>query len=592
MIVATMWRQAPHARRTGTVAGMALAPYLAFPFSHQVGLRIQAGALALLLLSVAILAPRGLRWPSEAPRPVLAGLGLWGVAAAWGLGFGLFYGNPPRYVASQTVAMAMLVVGGLSFLMDEGLRPRHLRRGLVIAAVGALILQMTLALGWTGFLAAGSGFRLKLFNDVGIGALAPLVLLVLAASWLEHRDLGSLAGASAALLLVVAEMSRGAWLACLAGGVLLALAMRSWNKLRVARLVLVIVLLAGGAVVLSTWSEARTETVVHLDWERPEESRMETDSLGGVPDPTMGSPVIHATQTSGDWRTLTPGLGVVGHGVEVLVTTLGPPGRHLTLRMEFFDAEGRRIGRSHGSVGGSGEWRNVGLVRALPPSKSYVRVSVWAAVGQGEWTISRLSLRSVPDPLTAWLRALEGRVSELAASLIRPAGDRTLSYRLEESRAVLAAWKESPMFHRITGQGLGALFPFENMAWGKEGRRIVRSEASYIHNLFLFLAFKLGVAGLVALAGLLLLAGWTGLPIYRGKRRGMHGYWIFAAAFSVWVAYLFWGVTSPQIYDFRVAPFFGLLVAVCVRAKNTRSTPTGDLPHDSVEAPAAPTSSS
>lgn len=151
-----------------------------------------------------------------------------------------------------------------------------------------------------------------------------------------------------------------------------------------------------------------------------------------------------------------------------------------------------------------------------------------------------------------------------------PAIDGGVSYRVLELRAILSEWRRASLGRLLVGQGLGATFAFDNLTWTPDGRQVRVPEASYIHNFYLFLAFKLGLAGVAALTGLLSIAWWVIGAVHRGGGRGS-SVWIAAGAGAAWLAYLAWSVTSPEIYNFRVAPLWGAVLAATWTEIRSRS---------------------
>jgi len=193
---------------------------------------------------------------------------------------------------------------------------------------------------------------------------------------------------------------------------------------------------------------------------------------------------------------------------------------------------------------------------------TWAQVGVWIAPRSGRVRFEHVRVFGYSSPLAAWIRSLELRALTGTRYLRRGVTGPSISYRERELQAVGREWRRSSLLRNLIGQGLGRTFQFQNRGWGPGGRRVVLQSASYIHNFYVFLVFKLGAMGLVALLGLLMIVGWTARRAW--EARGARGEaWIFAATFAAWSTYLLWSFTSPEIYDFRVAPIWGLLIAVC-----------------------------
>jgi O-antigen ligase len=101
--------------------------------------------------------------------------------------------------------------------------------------------------------------------------------------------------------------------------------------------------------------------------------------------------------------------------------------------------------------------------------------------------------------------------------------------------------------------------------YDNRGHMVWYGDVNYIHNLYLFLLFKLGLIGTVAvLAALALWIGWairSTLRLPHGERRAF-----LAATAAIWIGYCVWALTSPELIDFSMAPLFGLLVAASADA--------------------------
>jgi hypothetical protein len=136
--------------------------------------------------------------------------------------------------------------------------------------------------------------------------------------------------------------------------------------------------------------------------------------------------------------------------------------------------------------------------------------------------------------------------------------------RLAETRAVAAAIRRAPWTRRLLGHGLGATF--EAAVPGSGGRQ------NYLHNFYVFLAFKLGIVGGALVAGALAL--WMGSLVAWSRRAPAGAARRFlAASTGAWAGLLVLAVSSPEILNFRVAPVLGWLLAASAGARAASRRP-------------------
>ena len=140
---------------------------------------------------------------------------------------------------------------------------------------------------------------------------------------------------------------------------------------------------------------------------------------------------------------------------------------------------------------------------------------------------------------------------ERLLSLSQYGNDRSIHYRLAESRHVTGEIRESPVF----GSGFGA-----SIFWGRPWEQVPPSKWTYSHNGYLWLAWKLGLPA----AALLLVA--IALCLRGGRARGPDP--LFGAlrdgAQASLVALLLISVTFPSFSQLSITPVIGLLIAICV----------------------------
>ena len=543
-----------------SVVLIALAPYFTLAFPFGLGMRVQAGLIVLLVVVLFAVGRNHLRpWLTDLSPAGRWTLAAWVVSAAWGAVVGWCASNPSRYVVGQLVAMLLFPAGALAFGAQSRLSGSRLATGLSLAAVGALGIDLlAFAVGVTPAQRQGEPLRLMVANGIGLAGLAPAALLFVTAWW--WAGAGSRRGAvgfAASLVLVAGSMSRGAWLVSLAG--LAALAAwasreRGWAVMRRGLFGMAV----GAGVLVGLAAVSGPGAVVwRLDAGRPK------DGGSTVRDPTAATVQgrralpLPAMDPSRE-RVLAADLRVRAPAVEVTCLTLGPRDGSGRLTVRGYDGRGEIVVRSDVGLGTGNVWVRTDRVVLLPPEVSSASIAVWT--GGNGWYLSEVAVREVKSGPRAWPRAARGRLIGLSRLLGNPTGDANLLYRSNEAAAVMQRWQEASPVGVLLGAGLGATFAFSNASYDGRGDRIFLPTANYIHDLYLFLAFKLGLAGFAALAGLAAFVLWS--AAHALQRAGpSDDRWVLAATAVVFGAYLVWGVTSPELIDFRVAPLLGAIFA-------------------------------
>lgn len=150
---------------------------------------------------------------------------------------------------------------------------------------------------------------------------------------------------------------------------------------------------------------------------------------------------------------------------------------------------------------------------------------------------------------------------ERLLSLSQYGNDRSIHYRLAESRHVTDEIRQSPLI----GSGFGA-----SIFWGRPWERVPPSSFTYSHNGYLWLAWKIGIP-----AALLLLAA-IALCLRGGRARGPDP--LFSAvrdgAQASLVALLLISVTFPSFSQLMITPTIGLLLAICVTRQRPVVSPS------------------
>jgi hypothetical protein len=534
---------------SAAVSGVVLAPFLALAVPFQAGLVLQFAVIVALLAGVWL--GVGVRPPfGDWPRLVRLGLGLYGGAALYGLAVGLLAANPLRHVLSQTAALLLLPAAAVAFAGGAREHPHALAWGFAAAVPLALVVHLLAiafpALGWGDPI---ERFRFLLRNDAGMAGAAPLVAMTLGGYWLATRHRWAFAAWVGVVLLVAGIMSRGGWLATGVGvvGVAVFLARRPARFLggvAAAAVLLVVVWWFAAGVVGQRGRVVRREGTVAAT-QADEEPRYRAVATGD----------------ESAWVQLAERMPVGGAGLELEVaySGAGGGGAQVVLALDASPVPAEPALLALPPCGG-----RCTAIRLLPTPTSAALLDLALSVpeGGGSWAVYGWEVRQFPTLLDVYWRQLQLRARELAVGLVAPQRDRNLDYRARELEAVVARWHAAPLARRLLGHGLGATFPFPNSSWDEHGRRITVPEASYIHNFFVFLGFKLGVGGLAALAGLAVLLVWAWREGRRLDERMVP--WP-AAVLAVGLAvYLLWSVSSPEIYDFRVAPLWGMLLATAI----------------------------
>jgi hypothetical protein len=577
------------ARAAASIAILGLAPGVGLLLPFELGLRAQAGVITAVVAMAAWSGRRHLATAArELPSPVRWGLLLYTVAAVWGTLVGASCGGSARDVAAQSLAMLLLPMAAVAFSTVEALRDRVLWIGLGIATAVALSAHLASLFQTAAGGAVQQGivepYRFRLGAGVTLaGAALPALLLTLA----RLRGQASAAAGVVAVLagaLLIGSLSRGQWAAALLGVVALSVLDRD-RWVRAAVMLLLALAAAGAGLALARgWG---LKELARLDFDRAparaeggrggEAGELPVAGVLALPDgPARRSKMLIAS--------LDPGAA---RAVELRARLRGPAGTLARLRLAGEDEAGKTVLEAWLPIPGSGDWTRAGGVVFLAPEVRNLRVGIWS--DRGSWLMDELAVSAVGSRAVAtlrwwlgrpvkverrgrqgptasrWLEAVSGRVGLLVVGLDDPGADSGLGYRLAEWLAIRRHWAQQPWWRRLVGQGLGARFAFVNPSWDAAGRSVRRPNASYVHNLYVFYAFKLGAAGALALAGLLTIVGWT-LRQAWSRREVPLRWWLPAGAAATWLAYLLWGLTSPEVVDFRIAPLLGALVAACCTA--------------------------
>ena len=556
---------------TGLVtAAVVLAPYLTVFLSFRESLLAQA---ALMLgATVALLVPAArARWRGAAPPLALAlGVALYALAAVQGTVVALLRGNQPTLVAGQLLEMGLLPLAAAAAF---GFRPELEWQGVAAGVVGGTALGAAIQLGVTGpaSLLQAAGPRMMLPNAVSVAGIAPLALLLALALRPSRERARVLQWGATALIvvLILGSRIRSQWLVIPLGlAVYTALVCgraRLLSRRALTGATCSFVVVAGVVVIAAWWWNYPRPNLVsgRLTSAAEASHGTVTAALSGPSGAAIrargcltcrgrGNVWIHLSDADPSarprfWSRLSINVAGTAPAKFLLVLPRTAVGRRLSLTLE--DPEGL-------------DCRTTALVvDEIRPEFAAV------VVGRGMDL-----LRRPPDPG--------------AGSTPGPfASDASIGFRIREMSAVLSAIRADPWATWIFGHGLGATFTLDTrgpwLGYDNRGHIVPFNHPNYIHNFFLFLPFKLGVVGTFeVLAALLLFVsatvrGATARPLGSRDRA------FLAAAAAAWITYIAWSLAAPQILDFRLAPFWGVVLALTAavlrsrgRTRQTNGPPT------------------
>ncbi len=570
------WSTRPNLALAVATAAIVLVPYATVNMQFRRALVAQAVA---ILGLVALLAASGFLNGKLRQRllhgPSL-GLGalFWATAAGMGGLMGLLSGNGTTQVLGQVLSLSLLPLGFLAGRWSSGNRRswEAFQKALIFAVLAASLVHLV---HW--LLATISGpapQRLFFANGVSVAGAAPLALLLLVGAgeqvfrspWLRR---------GAVLLITVYLLGssvRGAWLAVAFGLFSLAILRWRYRPAAVRRWLVVAMLLAAalaGFLKLTQWLDEPRPSI--LPDTNPVALNLLQSSGSGFrvlpedhPEPLLSwnhdlyrkswilAPFHLPTDRTYRLRGWIRG-GTHGKGF---------------LELIWLDQEGVKVGAITVAAWPSEDWLIIETIGRAPAGTSTAELVVTGvAETKGTWSLRRLELHDLgPAYLSPWLRQgtyLAGRLGSLAQPLKGGDSDQhqnSVRFRIAESRRLITDLQSSGFSQLLLGHGLGATVHVDG------------EEKNYIHNFYLFLLFKLGWIGTLLVAASLYL--WL-RALFRGiagsrahsnhsalQRNTSPERRFCAAALAAWFAYLLWSFSSPEILDFRLAPLWGLLLAV------------------------------
>jgi hypothetical protein len=536
------------------VAAVASAPLLTVKMSFRASLVAQAVILlgATLALVVFAAARKGWRNLPVPPQALLIGVALYAGAAAQGTVVALLRGNDLTLIAGQALSMGLLPLAAVgAFGVFPALDWRSFAAGIVGATFVATLVQFvfTRLLPLEG---AGSG-RLALPNALSAAGIAPLALLLAFALARSVQRAGRVlvwVSTGGIAFLIITSRIRSEWLV-LPLGIVVYLAV----LLRRSRVVSRRVLLSGTAVVLIAIAAAATT----VWWWRVPRPNLATGAL------VSGPPGVRSTALAM--------LPAKFHGAIRV---------HGTLRCKGTGTVFVRVRSANATSEPSLLERNGFLVAGAAPAPVHMLVRppadatrLFLDVGDPEnldCTATDLAVDQIHPVLLAEL------VDDALDWVHRPpdpgagsspgefAGDASIAFRFREMAAVLKSFRTGSWPTWVFGHGLGATFAFDTMGYDSRGHIVHFTHPNFIHNFYVFLPFKLGAVGTLAVLAALVLFVWSAVRGARDAAPGTSARRFFAATAAAWITYIAWSAAAPQILDFQLAPYWGVVVGLTASA--------------------------
>jgi len=546
------------------VGAVVMFPFLTVGLGFQASLITQAiGITAIVALTLpALVTTKGRHKVITAPRPVTLGLAAVAAATILGTSVGLFRGHLAAQVAGQTLSMGLLplaAVGGLAAWRKSQEKPW--RVGLLAALTLGCWIQLTW--GFVMIVILGEPSRLFLPNSVSVIGPSLLGLCFSLVSLQDpDRRLRLLAwvATSSILLVILGSSLRSLWILTPMTVVGLAIV---WRGLRSRETMIVIVIIA--ALAVGTIGGVRAMNI-WASMDRPDSLKRSPCSLfhmaGGCGDEGLDV----AFDRSGRIKFDTPVSLPKAKAWRVSVNGHGEGQGALVVALLFFDNQGQIITRIPVSVWAERPPEERMTLGTAPPNYAETRLRISGLKGtKGRWSLETIECAALESTPMVRLVSFERRVRGMirAVKTGRADEDATLGFRFHEILRIIEELKDASWARRLVGHGLGAAIHLDIDGFDNRGHWIHYDDVNYIHNWYLFLLFKLGIVGFVLVLGALI--GWIVWTIRSSRRATTPGArLILEAAAASWIVYAIWSLTSPEILDFRMAPFWGWLLSVSV----------------------------
>ena len=580
------------------VAALVLAPVLVVMIAAHRAMVLQASAI--LALTLAVLVRGAIRLPigdslRAIPWRAPSTLGVLAYAAAGTVGtlVALLRHNAAFLVAGQSFSMLLIPLAALAGFATG---TRRLWRAVSVGLAVALVIKCAYLLEDWARLATSGLPVYRLYSSAGVsvvghGVLALLLMLPLVAEASRGFRVALLGAAAALLVCIVASGTRSLWVvtpfalvAYLAAngfppGLLTARRLAIAGAVAAAA---VVVVAAGVRLAATPGEPGATQFVGAISF------------VGGTPGAeselvpnsrSLTNPVISwFPQRTPERFPLSAPIAVERAGwYRFLVWGEATRGCDAYVELEWLDASGHPLGQVRVPLAWEPPGETHQQAGKTPPGTAQARVVAGSRPVEG--AIARVQIMELAFPRTGpFLSAMAAQFGYLRylASTMKPAltlhtgtMDPSASYRLVESRKLAQLFATGTLAEKLFGRGLGATAPINSYGYDNRGNRVLFADPNYIHNFYLFLLFKLGIAGTVLVVGALAALIVDAFRLARRSARG--GVRSFAAAaFAAWSAYAVLSLTSPEILDFRVAPTWGLLAAsVALAAGDPSAKPRG-----------------
>ncbi len=547
------------------VALVILWPFVTIGMDFRQSLIVQAaGILVIVVATIPALATcDGQRRILETPRPVLLGVAAVTIATIIGTIVGMTRGHAPAHIAGQTLSMGLLplaAAGGLATRSDRS--GKAWRIGLMTALTLGCWIQ--LAWGFVMIVILGEPSRLFLPNSVSVIGPALLGLCFSLASLNDSdsriRRLAWTATLSI-LLVILGSSLRSLWILTPMTIVGLMIACRGLrNRGTTIALAMVTVLTAtmiGGVWLLGNWAgKTRPDILDRTPCSLfPEAGECIGDGLEVVPCPND----IYRFETPVDLPEMS--------ALQLKVRGKGEGQGAMIVVLLFLDDQGRELQKVSAPV----RVRKISgteFTIAKPPSgwaKTRLRLTRQKG-SSGRWLLEAVECSAIGSPYLVpfWIKAegIRERIDGLVSAIVTKHADAdpSLGFRFYESRRAIEEIWSGSWTEILTGHGLGATLHLDVDGFDNRGNWIHYDEVNYLHNWYLFLLFKLGIAGAILVLGAIAAwILWTMRQIGRATDPDARAF--LTAAATAWIVYAVWSLTSPEILDFRMAPLWGWLLS-------------------------------
>lgn len=581
-------------RDEGTLVGAFAAALVLAPFA-SVGLSFRASLYFQALLAVALTGiflawlwrrPRAAwRQARSAHRLLWVGVVLYGGAASLGFLVALVRGNDPRRAAGQFLAMGLLVAVAVGAFALRGSRA-WIALG-VGAATGAAVGAALDLLHWVWSLLLGTPLLRFSFANAINASSASLLALPFALALAFYRPYRVMGWVFTPLLLldIVGSGVRSLWLVVVPV-VLLFLIGRfgrkrflsrrglGWASAVVVGIAILVVALvsversahpvpgaAGEAASIFAGSSALEMA--------GDSSANESEGVVAFAWPSDGSPYAAVSSSSFGVR--------AGRAFDLTACVLPGAEGQAAIEILWLGEGGKLLRTDRLRLAKRSPTGCASRGIASPKRTRAARLVFRGSSPTGLWRIDRIALVDIgPSWIAPITRQIEFEVSR-ARSLLEFLRDPskvdddtvTIQFRWLESLAVLRQFHSSSLLEKIFGHGLGAMLPLDTYGFDNRGHWIHYSAVNYIHNFYLFLLYKLGILGLIAIcAALLCWMAHLFLPLRRGLAEPTRSFVL--ASLVAWLGVTVWSLAAPEILDFRLAPLWGLLIGVAAVSRSNR----------------------